>query len=73
MDDDIKIAMLKRMYTNIIDAIDLIADWAPSVLSEKDILFKYVFPAMKEFGVTKVPPEWQKDYKEYNETTQMRA
>lgn len=65
MDDTMKLALIKRMYDNIIDAVDLIADWAPSVLPDQDILFRYIFPAMEEFGVTTIPPEWQKDHAEY--------
>ena len=63
--DDIKLKMIKRMYRNINDAVDLVADFGPDVLPPKEVLQRYIFPAMKEFDVKTVPAKWKSDYDEW--------
>jgi len=56
--------LLLAMYNSINDAIELVAEWGPDVLSPEEVMEKYMYPTIRKLNIAEedIPKKWRKGY-----------
>lgn len=59
--------LLLEMYKSINDAIELVAEWGPDVLSPEEVLEKYMYPTIKKLSIAEeeIPVRWREGYRQW--------
>ena len=65
--------LLMAMYRSINDAIELVAEWGPDVLSPEEVMEKYMYPTIKKLDIQEedIPEKWRAGYYKWREDTQV--